>query len=112
MRRLWPGCFIVVGRPPSRDELQCYQHTAEGVKESLMKYIDEKRTERWSRGLRFVQWGLNQADETYNSRHTTGVASEMALLGVNDLLLSCTSVQGVETEEGLLNALITQKNQQ
>ena len=110
MRRMWPGCFVVVGRAPSHSEHQYYQTTADGVKESLMRYMDEKRTERWSRGLRLVQWGMNQADETYNNRQSTGGLSERALLGVSNLL-DCKVYETVETEEGLVNAMITQKNQ-
>jgi len=71
--------------------------------------MEEKRSDRWSVGIRFVQWRINTNDAAQNvdqeSASQVRVMNERALLGVS-AMLDTNIVENIETEEDLINALI------
>jgi len=109
MQQQWNGCIVVVGKTPSHQELVGFEKSRYHVVAAMTKWMSENRTCQWSRGIRFVQWGLNNSSGHSRNSRQVQLGNERMLLGMS-ALLQCNVIANVQTEEDLVNALIAQES--
>ena len=105
VKKIWPQCILVHGTSPA-DGQGVYERSRADVMFHINAWMKDNRSTKWSQGLRFIQWTMNNRKGGAN-RKTPYAAMfyEDARLGVQHANLPNNVIVHLRTEDDLTEAL-------
>ena len=56
---MWPELTLINGRPRHPESQGCVENSNKTLKNTLVAWMRDNKTTKWSHGLLFAQWSLN-----------------------------------------------------